>query len=85
MPGDVVILVKCHGSHSKDRKDTYNDKYVGKTMTKTDKDKNFGECRMTVKYSNRLQRHPVSIYSNLEYTSSNSCHYSQASSLLKRS
>ena len=29
-------------------------------MTKTDKDKNFGECRMTVKFSNRLQCHLVS-------------------------
>ena len=30
VPGNVVTLVKCHGSHSKDRKDKYNDKYMGK-------------------------------------------------------
>ena len=36
-------LGKCHGSHSKDRKDKYNDKYMGKTKTKINKDKNGGQ------------------------------------------
>ena len=31
-----------------------------KTETKTDKDKNVGEYGITVKFSNQLQRHPVS-------------------------
>ena len=37
-----AIEKKCHGSHSKDRKDKYKDKYMGKTKTETDKDKNVG-------------------------------------------
>ena len=36
--GNVATLEKCYGSHSKDRKDKYIDKYTGK-----DKDKNVGE------------------------------------------
>ena len=36
-------LGKCHGSHSKDRKDKYNDKYMGNTKRETDKYKNDGE------------------------------------------
>ena len=39
--GNVGTLGKCHGSQSRDRKNKYNDKYMGKT--KTDKDKNVGE------------------------------------------
>ena len=39
---------KCHGSHSIDRKDKYNDKYKGKDKDrdKTDKDKNVGEGQL---------------------------------------
>ena len=40
---NVATLGKCHGSHSKDRKDKYNDIYMGNTKTKTDQEKNFGE------------------------------------------
>ena len=29
-----AIEKKCHGSHSKDRKDKYNDKYIRKTKKK---------------------------------------------------
>ena len=46
VPGDVATLGKGHGSsHSKDRKDRYNDKYTGKDK---DKDKHAGEWRRTV-------------------------------------
>ena len=34
----------------------------GKTKSKTDKDKNVVNKRMTVRYSSRLQRHPVTIF-----------------------
>ena len=34
----------------------------GKTKTKTDKDKNDGELGITVKFSNRLQRHLATIF-----------------------
>ena len=37
MAGNVATLGKCNGSHNKDGKDKYNDKYMGKTKTKTDK------------------------------------------------
>ena len=36
-------LGKYYESNSKERKDKYNDKCIGKTKTKTDKDKNAGE------------------------------------------
>ena len=54
--GNVASLGKCYGSHSKGGKDKYNDKCMGKP----DKDKNVKEERITGKFSNRLQRHPVS-------------------------
>ena len=34
----------------------------GKTKSKTDKDKNVVNKRITVRYSSRLQRHPVTIF-----------------------
>ena len=34
----------------------------GKTKPKTDKDKNVVNKRITVRYSSRLQRHPVTIF-----------------------
>ena len=42
VPGNT--LVKCHGSHSKDRKDKYNDKYMGIDKDKY-KDRQRQECR----------------------------------------
>ena len=42
VPEIVATLEKCHGSHSKDRRDKYNDKYTGKDK-KTDKNKNVRE------------------------------------------
>ena len=58
VPGNMATLGKCHGS--KERKYKCIDKYIGKTNNKTEKDKNVGEKRITIKFSNRLLRHPVS-------------------------
>ena len=38
VPGNVATLGKCHGSHGKDRKDKYNDKYMGKYKDKNDRE-----------------------------------------------
>ena len=40
VPGIAATLGKCHVSHSKDRKDKYNAKYMEKDK---DKDKHDGE------------------------------------------
>ena len=43
MAGNVATLGKCNGSHNKDGKDKYNDKYMENDKDMTDKDKNDGE------------------------------------------
>ena len=43
MPGVAATLGKCHGNHSKDGKDKYNDKDMENDKDMTDKDKNNGE------------------------------------------